>query len=105
MALNWLPEMGREWDSQQTQNKKEGLLCTNQVTRVSKKRGGSQAFSRSRKETSAVFRAAPMLDRVQLLLLLQGFFDPGQVVGDAGVDPGWGVVPEGDNALCHLIAY
>lgn len=68
------------------------------------RRGGSQAFSRGRKETSAVSRAAPMLEQV-LLLLLQDFFDPGQVVGDAGVDPGWGVVPKGNDALCHLIAY
>lgn len=47
-----------------------------------------------------------MLERVLLLLLLpQGFFDPGQVAGDAGVDPGWDGVPKRNDALCHLIAY
>lgn len=39
------------------------------------------------------------------LLLLHDSFDPGQVVGDAGVDPGWGVVAEGNNALCHFITH
>lgn len=106
MALNWPPDTGREWDSREPQNRKKGtLVCTNQVIQVPKERGGSQTFSRGRKETSAVSRAALMLKRVPLLLLLQGFFDPGQVVGDAGVDSGQGVVPKGNNALCHLIAY
>lgn len=39
------------------------------------------------------------------LLLPQGSSDPGQVVGDVGVDTRWVVVPEGNNALCHLIAH
>lgn len=26
-------------------------------------------------------------------------------MGDAGVDPGWGVVAKGNNALCHFIAH
>ena len=106
MALNCLSVMGREWDSQQPQNRKKGtLVSTDQGTQVPKERGRSQAFSRGRKESIAVSRAAPMLERVPLLLLLQGFFDPGQVVGDAAVDPGRGVVPKGNDALCHLIAY
>lgn len=40
-----------------------------------------------------------------LLLLLHGFFDPGQVVGDAGIDPRGVVMPEGNDALRHLIAH
>lgn len=76
-----------------------------QVTQVPEERAGSQAFSRGRKETSAVSRAVPTLEQVRLPLLLQDFFDPGQVVGDAGVDPRRGVVPKGNDALCHLIAY
>lgn len=67
--------------------------------------GGCQAFSRGRKETSAVSRAAPTLERVLLRLILHDFFDPGQVVRDAGVDPRRVVIPKGNNALCHLVAY
>lgn len=54
----------------------------------------------------AVSRATPELEKVlPLPLLLHDFSDPGQVVGDAGVDPGWGVVAEGNNALCHFITH
>lgn len=100
--------MGSEWDSQQPPNRKKGtLVCADGVTRVPEERGGSQAFGRGRKENSAVSRAAPMLEQMLLLLLLllHDFFDPGQVVGDAGVDAGRAVVPEGNDALRHLLAY
>lgn len=49
-----------------------------------------------------------MLEKVlplPLPLHLHDFVDPGQVVGDAGVDPGWGAVAKGHNTMCHFITY
>lgn len=49
-------------------------------------------------------RAGEMLP-LPLPLLLHDLSDPGQVVGDAGVDPGWGMVAKGNNSLCHVMAH